>query len=491
MPESCEKQPDNCSHIEGSQISTKTEPDGEPIQGEVSHDVNHPLNWPLWQRQYIALLISVLGFSGQLSSALINPAFKVMSLDLGVTVPQASYLTTVFVLFGGVVPMFVVPFSNVYGRRILYVIFGAIAVAGNIGSAAAPTYGGVFAGRVFNGIGSSIPLGLGPSTICDLFPQERRGLYMGIYVLLVNNGPHLAPIIGGFVTEKIGWRWCIWIPTIFQGCLWIITVLTLPETLYSQNGENVSNREKKSYLKKLLFHGKIVDRPIRLRDFGASFRMIKYGAVLLPCLYFGTANTYGSILYAVTGAKITSEVFKFNTGQTGMFMGIPLTVGCTIGEFGAGWVSDLIINNYAARHNGYRKPEVRLWLLPLCSLLFIGTSVYGYCIENEKPWIMAAVACAVAGVGSQVATTVVYTYITDSYKPQSGEVGAVINLIKSLYAFNTGFYALPLSEAIGYDAAFGLLAGINALTLLPLIYLIYGGESLRAKQGIPSIQGEL
>ncbi len=112
-------------------------------------------------------------------------------------------------------------------------------------------------------------------------------------------------------------------------------------------------------------------------------------------------------------------------------MGVPLTIGCAIGEGMAGWVSDYILNAYARRHDGHRKPEVRLWLIPLTLLLGIGTAVYGYCIQSGKPWIDAAVATAVSGLGTQVGTTVVYTYCTDSYKPQAGEIGAVINLFKS------------------------------------------------------------
>jgi predicted MFS family arabinose efflux permease len=40
-----------------------------------------------------------------------------------------------------------------------------LATAGGVVSAAAPTYGGVIVGRVLNGIGSSIPLGIGAATV--------------------------------------------------------------------------------------------------------------------------------------------------------------------------------------------------------------------------------------------------------------------------------------------------------------------------------------
>jgi MFS family permease len=112
-----------------------------------------PLNWPIFGKIYIALLVSGLAFFAQLGSALINPCYVLMSEDLHITVEQASYCTTVYILFSGIFPMFVVPFSNVYGRRILYILFTAVAVASQIGSGAAQTYGGVITGRVFYGIG--------------------------------------------------------------------------------------------------------------------------------------------------------------------------------------------------------------------------------------------------------------------------------------------------------------------------------------------------
>jgi MFS family permease len=159
--------------------------------------------------------------------------------------------------------------------------------------------------------------------------------------------------------------------------------------------------------------------------------MAKYAAVTLPCLMYMVNHTYGSPLFAVTGSFICAKFFHFNLEQTGTFLGVPLTVGCLIGEFSAGWVSDLVLNTYAKRHDGYRKVEVRLWLLPLTSLCAIGTATFGYCIQHHKPWIQAAVCMAVAGYGTQVIATMVYTYCCDAYKPQSSEISVIINVFKT------------------------------------------------------------
>lgn len=454
----------------------------------VPHE-DDPLHWPRLYKTYVVGLVSLLGFAGQMSSSMINPAYILLAKDLDVTVTKASYLTTVYILFSGTTPMFLVPYANVYGRRNLYLLFTLIAAIANVGSAVAKSYGGVLVGRLFNGVGSSVPLGFGAATICDLFQQGERGFYMGIYTLSVTNGPHISPIVGGYIAKNLGWRWCLWIPAILQGGLWVLVIFTLPETLFSR--ENASTLVKRSYMEKLFFFGKVLDRPIHRRDFGTPYRMIKYAAVTLPCIYFMTANTYGSALFAVTGAKIAAATYKFNVAQTGLFIGVPLSVGCMIGEATTGWISDIIINAYAKRHNGYRKPEARLFLIPLCTLLCIGTATYGFCIQHHKHWIESAICMGVAGLGCQVGATVVYTYCTDSYKPQSGEIGAVINLFKSIYAFNIGFYALPLMADIGFDRGFGLLAALNFVALLPLVFLIYKGKSIREKQGVPKEHQDL
>lgn len=328
---------------------------------------------------------------------------------------------------------------------------------------------------------------------------------MGIYTVSVTNGPHLAPIAGGYISQRLGWQWCFWIPAITQGFLWVLLIFTLPETLYSIEDDN--KLKDLSYGKKLVFYGKVLERPIRLRDFTISLRMVKYVAVILPAIYYGTCNTYGSILFAVTGAPISEEIFQFNVQQTGLFMGIPLTVGCFIGEASAGWVSDMFSNLYARRHSGHRKAESRLGLAPLCACICIGTATYGYCIENKRPWIDAAITMAISGFGAQVSATMVYTYCTDGYKAQAGEISVLLNLFKSrtyirlfrfprapeyenadcstVLAFPIGFYALPFAERSGWTTSFSVLAGVNAALLLLMALLAIFGEHIRRAQGMP------
>jgi len=61
----------------------------------------------------------------------------------------------------------------------------------------------------------------------------------------------------------------------------------------------------------------------------------------------------------------------------------------------------------------------------------------------------------------------------------------------TVFAFNVGFYALPFGERVGFDASFATLAAINAVLLLPLVFMVFNGEGIREKQGLPKEHGDL
>lgn len=61
----------------------------------------------------------------------------------------------------------------------------------------------------------------------------------------------------------------------------------------------------------------------------------------------------------------------------------------------------------------------------------------------------------------------------------------------AVFAFNIGFYALPFGEERGYNIYFPMLAMINGIMLLPVIWLWFYGERIRERQGQPKIHEDL
>lgn len=53
---------------------------------------------------------------------MVPAAFGPISVSYGVTKQQASYLTTSYTLLGGVTPLLITPFVNLWGRRPAYLV---------------------------------------------------------------------------------------------------------------------------------------------------------------------------------------------------------------------------------------------------------------------------------------------------------------------------------------------------------------------------------
>lgn len=105
-----------------------------------------------------------------------NAAFVPLARDLGVSVTEASYTTTIAILFAGFTPLIYAPLSNVYGRRPVYLVSTAIGTAANAACAVCQSWSYLLVARAFVGIGTSVGMGVGASIVADLYFTHERGL---------------------------------------------------------------------------------------------------------------------------------------------------------------------------------------------------------------------------------------------------------------------------------------------------------------------------
>ncbi|GME30148.1 hypothetical protein GTA08_BOTSDO08372 [Neofusicoccum parvum] len=260
----------------------------------------------------------------------------------------------------------------------------------------------------------------------------------------MQDGAHVAPLIGGYLTEGAGYRWDYYLPAVTNAVLLVIMVFALPETLFSRSDEMLRDHRERTYFQMLFSFRRncLRDRSLHWRDFARPFEMLRYPSVSLTWLYYTVSFAYGTVLPAVTVAILFTKTYHFETGVIGLMLGLPLLIGSFLGEILSGPFSDFIMYEYAKRHDGERKPEARLpasW----ASAFFLpaGIIIYGVCLHLKTHWIGPVIGNAVAGFGLQLATTVNYAYCSDCYKPQSGEIGTLYNFGRQIFSFTVGFYA--------------------------------------------------
>jgi len=140
-------------------------------------------------------------------------------------------------------------------------------------------------------------------------------------------------------------------------------------------------------------------------------------------------------------------------------------------------------NSYTDRN--IRKPEYRLYLSTLSAIFMpVGIIIFG-CTVGKKGYIIPLVGLGVGVFGLQIASTCLYAYISDCYKPQTPESGVLFNLSRGL-SFVVGYFALPYAAKVGYAAAWGTFAAVLFSFFLPIAALMVWGEKWRKALGQPT-----
>lgn len=110
---------------------------------------------------------------------------------------QLSLLTGACVLALSYANFIIVPFSNVFGRRMTSLILALLVLLTEAWEALATSYNSFLAARVLNGLTTATAESLMVQVISDIFFLHERGLWMEIYFTSYFFGLFLGPIMAG------------------------------------------------------------------------------------------------------------------------------------------------------------------------------------------------------------------------------------------------------------------------------------------------------
>lgn len=165
------------------------------------------------------------------------PAASSLAAEFNITDATIASLTvSIYMLGFAIGPMLIAPLSELYGRLIIYHVCNGLYICLTVACALGQNTGMFLAFRFLAGCASSGPLTVGGGTVADVVPPAQRGTAMSVFFIGPLLGPvsklhpaHListelvvkvlGPIIGGFVSVAIGWRWTFWIITILVSSL--------------------------------------------------------------------------------------------------------------------------------------------------------------------------------------------------------------------------------------------------------------------------------
>jgi EmrB/QacA subfamily drug resistance transporter len=159
-------------------------------------------------KRLVLLITCMTAFITPFLASSVNIALPTINADFAVT-DQAllNWTVTSFMLSAAI---FVVPFGRLadeFGRKKVFVTGLLIVVVSSLLCSMSSSIYMLIASRAIEGFGSAMIFGTSMAILTSVYPLKERGKVLGINVAITYAGLSLGPVLGGFITEYLGWRY--------------------------------------------------------------------------------------------------------------------------------------------------------------------------------------------------------------------------------------------------------------------------------------------
>jgi MFS family permease len=298
-------------------------------------------------------------------------------------------------------------------------------------------------------------------------------------------GPLIAPLISGFISPALGWRWSFWIGLIVAGAT-ILPLMFLPETfgpiLLSRRAVKLRKTtgnprvfapmelEKKGFKQMATV---TLTRPIRM--------LFTELIVIASCIYCALA--YGIFyMYFEAYPIIFQGTYKQSPGVAGL-MFLPIGVGAVF-AIAVFLYWDSILRKARAQNKPWTQKEEyrRLPLACIGGPLYVVALFWvGWTARESIPFYVPMLAGIPFGMGFVLIFMALLNYLTDAYEIFAASAMAASSCSRSLAGAVLPFAATPLYDNLGIAWGSSLLGFLSlGMCAIPFLFL-WKGDIIRAR----------
>jgi len=227
-----------------------------------------------------ALIVATMAnFMTPFMGSAVNIALPMIGIEFAADAIILGWIPTSFVLAAAVFAVPLGRIADIYGMKRIFSSGIVLFTLSSLLCALSPSAPSLIAFRIFQGIAGGMIFVTGLAIITSVYPAYERGRALGINIATVYIALALGPVLGGIMTQYLGWR-SLFLVMIPPG------LIILAVTLWKLKGEWAESRGEKFDLRGSLLYSIVLVMVM----YGFSILPSRAGAVLVIAGVLGFAG---------------------------------------------------------------------------------------------------------------------------------------------------------------------------------------------------------
>jgi len=329
----------------------------------------------------ILLIISVAAsFFNPLMGAAVNIALPKISVEFDMNAIAMSWIAMAFLLASAIA---LVPFgkiADIYGRKKIFLIGNIVVAIASLLCAISTSGTFLIAARVFQGIGSAMVYGTTMAIVTSAFPPHKRGRIIGINVTAVYLGLSVAPLLGGYLTQSIGWRSIFYLMVVVALLTAVMMYIFVKEDWKSPNKEKID------------YKGSII--------YAFAITGLIYGFSKLPhlnAIIIALVGVALLIVFIKTELKLPNPIMNINlfrNNRTFAYSNLAAMI-----NYAATFAIAFVLSLFLQYVKGFSPRSAGMILITQPIVMALFASVSGRLSDQYDPRVLASIGMSIVVVG--------------------------------------------------------------------------------------------
>jgi EmrB/QacA subfamily drug resistance transporter len=382
----------------------------------------------------VLLVATTASFIFPFMGSAVNIALPALGKELSLDAVMLGWIATSYLLSSAT---FLVPFgriADIYGRKKIFTWGIVVFTLSSLFSGMASSATMLISFRVLQGIGGAMLAGTAVALLTTVFPANERGKVLGINVAATYIGLSLGPVLGGILTQHLGWRSIFFVSA-------LLGLVVIGVVLWKLKGEWTGAKGER-----FDFAGSVI--------YILGLVALVYGFTLLPAMS-GVWLIVGGIigLSAFTRWEMRTrspvlDISLFRNSKAFTFSNLAALI-----NYSATYAVSFLISLYLQYLKGFNPQGAGLILVAMPAMQAIFSPLAGRLSDRIEPRLIASAGMALTAVG-----LVIFIFLN---KETSLEL-IIGNLV--LIGFGFALFSSPNTNAV-MSSAPKMAYGVASATL--------------------------